>query len=112
MGIAYVKLCQLTELAAKNMSRLHTHLHARRWAAVRRQVFKRDGYRCRKCGRAGRLEADHVVPLNRGGAPLDVDNVQTLCRSCHFQKTGGENSSVTPEQRAWRELLAAMVKTG
>ena len=49
------------------MSRRHTHLNARRWEAVRRTVFERDGWRCRKCGRAGRLEVDHVVPLKRGG---------------------------------------------
>ena len=27
------------------MSRYHTHLRAPRWAAVRRAVFKRDGWR-------------------------------------------------------------------
>ena len=94
------------------MSRNHAPINARAWARLRRQVFARDGYRCRTCGCAGRLEADHVVPIWRGGAPLDVDNVQALCRSCHFAKTGGENSSVTPEQWAWRRLLAELVKTG
>ena len=40
----------------------------RRWRALRLFVFNRDGWRCRVCGRAGRLECDHVVPLHRGGA--------------------------------------------
>ena len=53
-----------------DLSRHHTHLHARRWAAARRQALDRDRYRCRSCGRAGRLECDHVIPLERSGDPL------------------------------------------
>ena len=87
-------------------------INKRRWQAVRRAVFKRDGYRCRACGRPGRLECDHVIPLDRGGAPYDMDNLQTLCRSCHFAKTGDENRRVSPEQEAWRVLLARIAQTG
>ena len=87
-------------------------INPRAWARLRRQVFARDAFRCRKCGRAGRLEADHVVPIWRGGAPLDVDNVQALCRTCHVAKTGGENRNTTPEQLAWRVLLARIAQTG
>ena len=47
------------------MSRHHTHLNARRWGVVRRRVFVRDGWRCVECGRAGRMECDHVEPLQR-----------------------------------------------
>ena len=94
------------------MSRHHARINACRWAAVRRHVFARDGYRCRKCGRAGRLECDHVVPRNRGGAALDPANCQSLCRPCHFEKTGGENRNITPEQEAWRVLLARIAQAG
>ena len=62
------------------MSRHHVHLDARRWQAVRRAVFERDGYRCVECGRSGRLECDHITPLDRGGDPWDLDNLQALCR--------------------------------
>ena len=75
------------------MSRRHAALHAGRWARVRRAVFERDGWRCVLCGRASRLECDHVVPLHR--APdqdaYDLDGLQTLCRTCHVEKTRGEN---------------------
>ena len=94
------------------MSLQHKHINPRAWERLRLHVFRRDKYRCRMCGSAGRLEADHRVPLWRGGAPLDVDNVWTLCRSCHFKKTGGENRNISPEQKAWRRLVAEMVKTG
>ena len=92
------------------MSRHHTHLNAHRWATVRRLVFVRDGWRCVMCGRAGRLECDHVIPLDRGGDPWDSNNLQTLCRSCHIAKTADENRrEPTPAESAWRELVAEML---
>ena len=57
------------------MSRHHGRLHSRRWARVRRAVLDRDGWRCRRCGRASRMEVDHVVPLDRGGDPWDPGNL-------------------------------------
>ena len=92
------------------MSRHHATINARRWAAVRRTVFERDGHRCRACGRAGRLECDHVVPLDRGGDPWVPDNLQTLCRRCHIAKTARENRRErTPEEQAWQELIAEIM---
>ena len=90
------------------MSRHHARLHAGRWAAVRREAFKRDGYRCRCCGRAGRLECDHVVPLDADPRqdPYDLSGLQTLCRACHIAKTADENRRpLTPAELAWRELV-------
>ena len=93
------------------MSRHHTHLHARRWAAVRRAVLKRDGFRCVECGRAGKLEVDHIVPMQHepGQDVYDVNGLQTLCRSCHLAKTARENRRLlTPAELAWRELVAEL----
>ena len=94
------------------MSRHHAHLNARRWAAVRRAVFERDGFRCVRCGRAGRLECDHITPLQRepGQDPFDVNGLQTVCRSCHTAKTARENRRpLTLAELAWRELVAELV---
>ena len=94
------------------MSRHHTHLVASRWARVRREVFQRDGWRCVMCGRAGRLECDHVTPLQRepGQDPLDPNGLQTLCRRCHIEKTRVENRrEPTPAEAAWRGLVAEML---
>ena len=97
-------------LLEEDVSRHHTHLNARRWARVRRAVFKRDGYRCRRCGRAGRLECDHVQPLDRGGDPWDMANLQSLCRSCHVDKTAGENRrEPTPGEQAWQEIVRELL---
>ena len=91
------------------MSRHHHRLHRKRWEATRQAVFERDGYRCVMCGKAGRLECDHVTPLERepGQDPWDIDGLQTLCRGCHIAKTAGENRRPpTPAERRWRNLIA------
>ena len=93
------------------MSRHHLHLNWRRWSAVRRAVFERDNYRCVDCGRAGKLECDHIVPMQRepGQDPYDMNGLQSLCRSCHLEKTAGENRrELTPDELAWRELVAEL----
>lgn len=57
---------------------------------LRNAVFKRDGYRCVRCGASKddsnvRLEIDHIVPVAKGGTN-DIDNLQTLCHECNFNK--------------------------
>ncbi len=94
------------------MSRHHTHLNVHRWADVRGFVFERDAYRCVMCGKAGRLECDHVTPMQRepGQDVYDPNGLQTLCRRCHIQKTARENRrELTPAEAAWRELVTAML---
>lgn len=94
------------------MSRNHAYRNTnrKRWAHTRLAVFERDGWRCRKCGRAGRLEADHIEPLKTWpGCPYDTANIQTLCRSCHIAKTAAENRpKPTDEQAKWQALIAEM----
>ena len=79
-----------------------------KWKRVRRLALDRDGYRCRACGKAaGRFEIDHVVPIAAGGAPFDLDNLQSLCRPCHFAKTTLDRGGVphVPDA-AWERLKA------
>jgi 5-methylcytosine-specific restriction endonuclease McrA len=56
-------------------------------AAVRREVWTRDGGRCawvaedgHRCGSTWKLELDHVVPAALGG-PSTVENLRLHCRS-------------------------------
>jgi 5-methylcytosine-specific restriction endonuclease McrA len=59
------------------------------WRKLRQAVKHRDGYRCTNCGRqAALLDVDHVVPIGRGGPPLDPTNCRTLRRRCHNRKPG------------------------
>lgn len=39
------------------------------------------------CGNA-MYYVDHIVPIGDGGAPLDWNNLQSLCVSCNASKTG------------------------
>lgn len=71
---------------AKGPSRTATPEH-RAW---RTAVLARDRGSCQikgpRCtGRA--TEADHVIPVARGGAELDTDNGQAACTTCHRVKT-------------------------
>lgn len=57
-----------------------------RWAILRDEVFRRDGYRCQYCGAEDApLEPDHVHPVIRGGSN-DLENLVTACRPCNRSK--------------------------
>ena len=69
------------------------------WDSARIYVKRRDRYICAICGRRYRsreLEVDHIVEIARGGAALEYSNLQTLCRSCHKNKTLGFLRTVSP----------------
>ena len=95
------------------MSRQHDRLIGKRlksarWRRLRRIVFERAGWRCEECGRAGRLECDHKVPLHRGGEVWALSNLQALCRGCHIEKSRRERPEIPlqdPERQKWRERL-------
>ena len=83
-------------------------INRKRWATVRLRVLDRDGWRCVRCGKAGRLEVDHVRPIADGGAVYDLDNLQALCRRDHFAKTAAENRARNPDPpdvAKWRPLV-------
>lgn len=52
---------------------------------LRTAVYERDGYACVECGDTERLSLDHIYPYSLGGTD-DLDNLQTLCRSCNSTK--------------------------
>lgn len=55
---------------------------------MRFSIYKRDGYRCRKCGvsqRYAQLEVDHIIPIAKGGKST-YNNLQTLCHRCNVEK--------------------------
>jgi len=61
---------------------------------IRDQVLTRDGHQCQHCGTPGssrnRLTMHHKI-YRRHGGPATVDNLITLCESCHHdyhQKMG------------------------
>lgn len=90
------------------------HRHSRhvtqtaRWRRLRREILRRDNYKCVDCGAAGMLECDHIVPVRDGGAEYDPANLQMLCKRCHATKTQAEifgNGKIDPEKQKWSRLL-------
>src|SRR5215472_9407616 len=62
--------------------------YSKAWRRLVAQLKLEWGEYCQACGRhASYLEADHIVELKDGGAPLDPANLRLLCRPCHARKT-------------------------
>lgn len=60
------------------------------WRKVRTLKLQQNPM-CEECERNGRLTpaqmVDHIVPINKGGAMLDMENMQSLCNACHNRKS-------------------------
>lgn len=56
---------------------------------LRKTTLRRDGHQCVKCGATQDLEVDHIQNVAQGGTHR-LDNLQTLCRECHREKTRKE----------------------
>ncbi len=89
-----------------------------RWKFARTAAKRRDGWKCtgiidgRVCEQRGRLEVHHVKRIRDfPELAYDLDNLKTLCVSCHAKVTAIETgiAPVDPERHAWRDLIAAMV---
>jgi len=55
---------------------------------IREVLFDTDAGHCRKCGEFDEhWEADHILPVHKGGGACGMENFQTLCQICHKTKT-------------------------
>ena len=63
---------------------------SRQWRVLRAVKLQQNPL-CEECQRQGRLTpaqmVDHIVPINKGGEPLALENLQSLCNRCHSIKT-------------------------
>lgn len=67
------------------------------WPTIRHNAFKRDDFKCVKCGKkegddsiyggSVYLIGDHINPIALGGSEWDLSNIQTLCSDCNKIKT-------------------------
>lgn len=71
------------------------------WAEVRLAVLARDEYRCTQCGSQDKLHVHHTRPRRKGGGS-QVDNLQTLCESCHMGTTPWGRPKSTGSTQSWR----------
>ena len=50
------------------------------------------------------------MPLHMGGDGYDLNNLQSLCRSCHVRITVADNRrKLTPAEEVWGRLVAEAV---
>jgi len=81
-GDGYVMLTSLEKGLARGVRKAISE-------KVRYQVFSRDAFRCRACGRGAdngvKLTVDHVIPVDWGGTN-DMSNLLTLCEQCNRGK--------------------------
>ncbi len=59
------------------------------WTAIRDVVRYQEPI-CRICQREATFYIDHIKPVKQGGAFLDRENLQGLCKHCHNVKSGQE----------------------
>ena len=55
---------------------------------TRREVYRRDGFRCALCDSQDGLQIHHIKPRGKGGADHPM-NLITLCWRCHNAAHGG-----------------------
>jgi 5-methylcytosine-specific restriction endonuclease McrA len=55
------------------------------WQQRRREALDRDGHRCTVCGSDDRPQVHHIVPW-RYSRSHALENLTTLCRSCHSRE--------------------------
>ncbi|MBI4167539.1 MAG: HNH endonuclease [Candidatus Aenigmarchaeota archaeon] len=57
-----------------------------KWRRLKQDILRRDGNKCQICDCVG-TEIDHIFPVYAGGDEWNPKNLQTLCKSCHKEKT-------------------------
>ena len=90
----------------------------------RESVFKRDDFKCVKCGISGSkspLNADHIIPFSvllrefaigsiDYESLFDTDNGQTLCVPCHKQTSTYNSGAKRCIEKKWMDALESVQK--
>ena len=65
----------------KNGSEYQEYIKSQEWQEVRQKIFKRDNFRCVKCGASKNLQVHHITYENLGEEKYA--DLVTLCNDCH-----------------------------
>lgn len=63
--------------------------NSKAWKYTRLAKLSASPY-CEWCG-CPATQVDHIRSVESGGHPYDMDNLQSLCQSCHSAKTAAED---------------------
>ena len=73
---------------------------------------KQGGEFCVLCGKSYDLEVDHINPVNLGGDPANITNLQLLCKRCNIGKSNffdyGISSISSREKKHLNELTPSL----
>ena len=86
-------------------SNLRSVLPPNLWDIVRKDAYKRAGWRCTVCGRQGRLEAHEKWSYDEENALQKLDDVVALCRECHEVKHISRTSLFGREKEAMAHFM-------
>ena len=90
-----------------------------KWWPETTKVAERAGYQCEYCGLdlLGSIESyklfeiDHIVPVSKGGARADIDNLALACRHCNYHfKRSWDPRKITGENATRCQFIAAAKK--
>ncbi len=84
----------------------NNHVIVKSWQDLREKVFDRDNNKCVQCDNNNTLDlqADHIKPIALGGDQWDINNIQTLCDTCHKIKTKQDMKSIAELRRTEKKL--------
>ncbi len=107
-----IELCEkkLSEYIEKRGRRIWEHRRISTGyvsGTLRYEVLKRAKFHCELCGipadeRA--LEADHIIPRNKGGSD-DISNLQALCYSCNSMKRDRDDTNFRVIRESYNKKL-------
>jgi 5-methylcytosine-specific restriction protein A len=85
---------QFAEPFSRHKSKNRWVYDSHRWKLIREKVLSIEPL-CVMCRQDSRVTAatvvDHITPMNEGGDPFDMNNLQGLCASCHNKKSSHES---------------------
>lgn len=61
------------------------YINTPEWKILRKVVYARDGWKCTVCKKAAgsKIQCHHIVPVRHGGPVLLLENLASVCMSCH-----------------------------
>ncbi len=73
-----------TKFSMSRRERYQRYLNSSHWNQLRKQAFKRDGFKCTQCGTGKNLRGHHLR-YRKDLMLCTVDDILTLCGTCHEQ---------------------------
>jgi len=60
----------------------NSYSYGTEWRKVKKAALERDHHTCTQCGATEKLHVHHIIPYRVSAAHI-LDNLTTLCASCH-----------------------------